>query len=129
MKTEESVRIDKWLWAVRIYKTRSLATEACKSNKVRIADQPVKPSREVKVNDTIVVSQNQIQRTLEVKAILDKRVGAKLVEEYLHDLTPQEEYDKLKMMHVLNHEIREKGIGRPTKKERRLIEKLKKSKF
>ncbi|MCD4694883.1 MAG: RNA-binding S4 domain-containing protein [Bacteroidales bacterium] len=129
MKTDEAVRIDKWLWAVRVFKTRSQATEACKSNKVLISEQPVKPSREVHVDDLISVNQNQILKTIKVKEILKNRVGAKLVEKYMIDLTPKEEYDKLKIKRELNHEYRDKGLGRPTKKERRLIEQLKKSKF
>jgi len=125
----EGIRIDKWLWAVRVFKTRSQATEACKSNKVKIDDQPVKASREVKVDDQIVVHTKAITKTLQVKALLKNRVAAKLVENYMIDLTPQEEYDKLKLQHELNYEYRQRGLGRPTKKERRLIEKLKKSKF
>jgi ribosome-associated heat shock protein Hsp15 len=125
----EGIRIDKWLWAVRIYKTRSLATEACKSNKIKIDGQPVKPSREVKVDDQIMVQTGPMTKTLLVKAPLNNRVSAKLVENYMTDLTPQEEYDKLKMMNEVNYEYRQRGMGRPTKKERRLIEKLKKSKF
>lgn len=123
------VRIDKWLWSVRLFKTRSQATEACKSNKVHIDDQAVKPSREVHVGDTIVVHSQQITRTVQVKEILNSRVGAKLVENYLVDLTPQEEFDRQKFAREINFEYRDRGIGRPTKKERRLIEKLKKSKF
>ncbi|MCB0822676.1 MAG: RNA-binding S4 domain-containing protein [Bacteroidales bacterium] len=125
----ESVRIDKWLWAVRIFKTRSLASEACRTGKVKISEVPVKPGRDVAVNDIIEIAQTPITKTIQVKAILANRVGAKLVENYMTDLTPQEEYDKLKIARETNHEFRPRGIGRPTKRERRLIEKLKKSKF
>ncbi len=125
----EGVRIDKWLWAVRIYKTRSQATEACKSGKVKINDSTVKPSREVKVNEEINVQVNHITRTLKVIGLLDKRVAAKLVPDYMEDLTPSEEYDKEKMKREINYEYRDRGLGRPTKKERRLIDRLKKSKF
>lgn len=125
----EGVRVDKWLWSVRLFKTRSLATDACKSNKVHIDQQAVKPSRDVHVGDRIEVHAQQITRTVEVKELLSSRVGARLVENYLIDLTPPEEYEKLKLAKEINYEYRDRGIGRPTKKERRLIEKLKKSKF
>ena len=129
MKNETSVRIDKWLWAIRLFKTRSLATQACKSNKVIINDQVVKPSREVQLHDIIKINLKELTRTVEVKALLENRVGAKLVENFMIDLTPKEEFDKLKLKHEINYEYRERGLGRPTKKERRIIEKLKQSKF
>lgn len=125
----EGVRIDKWLWCVRLYKTRSQATDACKSNKVLMVEQAVKPSREVHKGDVIVVQMEQLIRTVEVKELLKNRVGAKLVDKYLIDRTPEEEYDRAKLMRELNYENRDRGVGRPTKKERRLIERLKKSKF
>jgi len=125
----EGIRIDKWLWAVRIFKTRSQAGEACKSGKVKINEMPVKSSREVKVGDEIEINLKHIIRTVKVIGLLKNRVGAKLVEHYLEDLTPQEEYDKQKMKKDLNYEFRLRGAGRPTKKERRLIDRLKKSKF
>ena len=122
-------RIDKWLWSVRLFKTRSQATEACRSNKITIEENSVKPSREIHPGDIITVRGSIVTKTVEVKALLKNRVGAALVEKYLIDLTPAEEYDKMKIMRELNHEFRERGIGRPTKKERRMIEQLKKSKF
>lgn len=125
----EGIRIDKWLWAVRIFKTRSQATEACKSGKVKINGAAVKPSREIKLNEEIVVDINHISRTLKVLASLDRRVGAKLVVNYMEDLTPAEEYEKEKIKREINYEYRDRGLGRPTKKERRLIDRLKKSKF
>lgn len=125
----EGIRIDKWLWAVRLYKTRSQATDACRSNKVTIDDQPVKPSREVHVGDMIQFQAGPLTRVVEVKELLNARVGAKLVDNYLVDHTPEEEYERLKLMKAVNFEHRDRGVGRPTKKERRLIEKLKKSKF
>ena len=125
----EGVRIDKWLWSVRLFKTRSQATEACKSNKVLIDEQAVKPSREVHIGDKIGIQLGQLNRTVEVKEIVKSRVGAKLVENYLIDHTSPEEYERLKLMKEVNYEYRDRGVGRPTKKERRLIEKLKKSKF
>lgn len=125
----EGIRIDKWLWAVRLFKTRNQAGESCKAGKIKINGMPVKSSREVKIDDVIEVNLKLIVRTIKVIGLLKNRVGAKLVENYLEDLTPQEEFDKLKMKKDLNHEYRQSGIGRPTKKERRLIERLKKSKF
>ncbi|MCD4683181.1 MAG: RNA-binding S4 domain-containing protein [Bacteroidales bacterium] len=125
----EGIRIDKWLWAVRIFKTRNQAGEACKAGKIKINDVSVKPSREVKIDEKIIVNLKHITKTVKVIGLLKNRVAAKLVENYLEDLTPQEEYDKQKMMKDLNSEFRQRGIGRPTKKERRLIDRLKKSKF
>ncbi|MDZ7742086.1 MAG: S4 domain-containing protein [Bacteroidota bacterium] len=125
----EGYRADKWLWSVRIFKTRSQATDACRKGKVKIDEQEVKPSREVRVGDIIKIDQKIFEKTVEVKELLDKRVSAKLVENYMNDLTPQEEYDKPKLIRETNYEYRERGAGRPTKKERRLIDYLKKKKF
>ena len=122
----DNVRIDKWLWAVRVFKTRNMAAEACRSGKVRINDQPVKPSRMVTRGDRVTVTINpQFTRTLKVKELLSNRVSAKLVPDFSEDLTPQEEYDKLKIYNALMWERRERGIGRPTKKQRRDIDRLK----
>ena len=124
----QGVRVDKWLWAVRVFKTRSIATEACKSGKVEINEQVVKPSREVKIDDEIRVAVNpHFTRKLKVIAFLSNRVGAKLVANYANDITPQEEHDRLKKYQELNWEHRDRGVGRPTKKERRDIERLKDS--
>lgn len=125
----DSIRIDKWLWCVRLFKTRSLATDACRSNKVRIDEIAVKPSRDVHIGEVIHFQTGEINRTVQVKELLGRRVGAALVEQYLIDLTPEEEYLRLKMLKSINFEKRDRGLGRPTKKSRRLIEKLKKSKF
>ena len=125
----EGYRIDKWLWAVRIIKTRSLASAACKGGKVKIDGQRVKASREIKEGEEISVSLTLFIKTVRIKALLDKRVGAKLVPEYMVDLTPQEEYDKEKIKLEQNKEYRLRGEVRPTKKERRIIERLKKYKF
>lgn len=120
-----SLRIDKWLWAVRLYKTRSQATEACRSGKISIAGYVVKPSREVKIGDEIEVYKSPLQIKVKVKDLLGSRVGAKLVELYMIDLTPKEEYDKLLKINTKQFEHRERGTGRPTKKERREIEDFK----
>jgi len=125
----ERIRIDKWLWAVRIYKTRNLAADACRSGKVKINNKSVKPSYEVKLKETIVINLTPLIKTVKVMGILKNRVAAKLVEDYLEDITPQEEYDKIKFMRELNYEYRRQGEGRPTKKQRRMIDIIKKSKF
>lgn len=124
----EGIRIDKYLWSVRVFKTRSLATDACRKGKVKIGELTVKPSHEVKADEIITIALQVFTKTIKVKALLKSRVSASLVSEYMEDLTPQEEYDKLKSRHETNHEFRPRGIGRPTKKERRLIEKLKRMK-
>jgi ribosome-associated heat shock protein Hsp15 len=125
----EGLRIDKWLWAVRIFKTRNQASAACKGGKVKMDGQNVKASREVKEGEDIHISLTSFTKHVKIKALLKNRVGAKLVPEYMEDLTPQEEYDKQKMNRELNAEYRDRGEGRPTKKERRIIERLKKYKF
>ena len=123
---DKKVRIDKWLWAVRAFKTRSMASDACRSGKVKLNGQVVKPSRDVSVDDVIIVVKNpQFTRTLKIKEILSNRVSAKLVPQYVEELTPKEEYDKLKKYSELNWERRDRGIGRPTKRERRDIDRLK----
>ncbi|HOY31493.1 MAG TPA: RNA-binding S4 domain-containing protein [Bacteroidales bacterium] len=122
---ETKIRIDKWLWSVRIYKTRSLATDACRNGKVKIAGQVVKASREVKCNDLITIQQQQITKTIKVMALLEKRVSAKLVTQFMEDLTPQSEYEKIETIKAVSFIYRPKGLGRPTKKERRDIEKFK----
>ncbi len=125
----EGLRIDKWLWAVRIFKTRNQASEACRSGKVRMEEAPVKPSREIKIDDIVEIRVGIITKKVKVTGLIHNRVAAKFVNENLLDLTPPEEYDKQKIQRETNYEFRPRGQGRPTKKERRIIEKLKKSKF
>lgn len=120
------VRIDKWLWEVRIFKTRSQSTDAVRSCRVKVMDQSVKPSRMVRQGEIITVQFQAIVKTIKVVDFPDHRVGARLVEQYMEDLTPQSEYDKLKIKKELGFEYRQKGTGRPTKRERRIIEILKK---
>lgn len=120
-----SVRIDKWLWAVRIFKTRSKATSACRNGHVSIDKKNVKASAEVQAGDIIQVKKEQINLQIKVLHILEKRVGARLVPDYLKDLTPQDEYNKKEIARQTNFEYREPGAGRPTKKQRREIERLK----
>jgi ribosome-associated heat shock protein Hsp15 len=119
------VRIDKWLWAVRIYKTRSQATEACRSGKIKINGNPVKASHEVKLNEIITIQQQQITKTINVIALLHARVSAKLVPQFMEDLTPASEYEKIEIVKAASFIYRPRGTGRPTKKERRDIEHLK----
>lgn len=123
---EESFRIDKWLWEVRVYKTRNQATLACRAGKVRMAGAVVKPSRELKAGEEISVFLPPYHKTIRVLDFPKSRVSAKLVEGFMEDLTPPEEYDKLRLMRETNFEFRERGTGRPTKRERRDIEILKK---
>lgn len=124
----DPVRIDKWLWAVRLFKTRSQATDACRGGKVKIEGHNVKPSREVNIDDVIELQMGPIKKTIKVLQIIKNRVAAKLVPDLAEDQTPAEEYERLDMQRQLNHERREHGIGRPTKKDRRDIDKLKKGK-
>ena len=122
---EQVVRIDKWLWAARLFKTRAIATDAIKGGKVKIDDAPVKPSREVKEGDVIQVQIEQLHKVVQVKSIIKNRVPAKMVPEVYADLTPPEEYERIEFMHAYKSEWRDRGAGRPTKKERRMIEKMK----
>ena len=126
---DQGLRIDKWLWAVRLFKTRNQASQACRAGKVRMDDQAVKPSREVRLMDVINVNLGFIARTVQVKALLTNRVSAKLVPDYAIDLTPEEEYARQKMIRETNFELRERGLGRPTKKQRRDIVRLKRYKI
>jgi ribosome-associated heat shock protein Hsp15 len=121
----EAIRIDKYLWAVRLYKTRSLATDACRNGHVRMNGQPLKPSHEIKVGEVYEISIDQLHKVVEVKEMLGNRVGAKLVENYMTDLTPQEEYDRIQFIRQYSFEKRDRGTGRPTKRDRREIEDFK----
>lgn len=120
----ESVRIDKYLWAIRVYKTRTDATDACKGGKVRLNGYDVKPSKEVRTGDVIVVRKGAVTYTYKVLDIVDRRVGAKLVPDYAENQTPQEELDKLRVPVETFFLKRDRGAGRPTKKDRRQMESL-----
>ena len=116
----EKVRIDKWLWAVRLFKTRSLSAEACEKGKVSIADQTVKASRTVKIGDVIVLHRGPWQQTVKVLNVIERRIGAPLVKEYMEDYTPASELEKYKIYQLAQSSFHFKGgEGRPTKKERR----------
>lgn len=113
------VRVDKWLWATRVFKTRSIATDACKKGRVMMSGVTVKPSHTVKVGDVIVVRKPPISYSFEVLELIENRVGAKLVPDYLKNITPKEQYDILEITRISGFVNRQKGTGRPTKKEGR----------
>lgn len=121
-KSEE--RIDKWLWAMRIFKTRTVATDSCKKGRVSIgvtADNAivVKPSRLIKVGDTVHVRKPPVTYSFRVKALTENRLGARLVPDYMENITPQAQYDLLDVVKISGFIDRRKGLGRPTKREGR----------
>lgn len=122
---EENLRIDKWLWAVRIFKTRSQASEACKKGRVLIGDVQVKPSRVIKIGEIVILKMPPVTYSFLVKGLLGKRQSAKIATDYVDNITPEEELIKLDIKNFTGFEIRDRGVGRPTKKERRLIDELK----
>ncbi|HJB84491.1 MAG TPA: RNA-binding S4 domain-containing protein [Candidatus Alistipes merdigallinarum] len=124
MGNGSEVRLDKWLWAVRIFKTRSDAADACRTNKVLVNGSYVKPSREVRVGDTVTVKKMPVVYTYRVIALVSSRQPAKEVPNYAENLTPQEELDKLFVPKLTIFVQRDRGTGRPTKRERREIDSL-----
>ena len=126
MSHEENLRIDKWLWAVRIFKTRSQASEACKKGKVLIENIQVKPSRIIKVGEIVIIKRPPVNYQYKVLALLGKRQSAKIIVDYVEDITPDEEKMKVEMQRYGGFELRDRGVGRPTKRERRLIDDIKK---
>jgi len=123
----DKVRVDKWLWSVRIFKSRTMATDACKSNKVKIDDKSLKASYMLSRGETLQVRKEGFDMTFKVVDLLAKRVSAKLAEPCYENLTSEEEMNKYKSWYVgkAATEKREKGAGRPTKRERRTIERFK----
>lgn len=117
MAAEE--RVDKYLWAMRVFKTRSIATDACKKSRVEVNDVVAKPSRSIKPGDILKVRKPPITYTFRVKAICGNRLGAKLVPDYIENITPQSEYDLLEMTKISGFVDRRKGLGRPTKRDAR----------
>lgn len=115
----EQARIDKWLWAVRIYKTRSIAAEACKKGHISIGDRTAKPAHNVHVGDIVNVKKTPVTYSFKVLQCAEHRVGAKLVPELMENVTPQEQYELLEMSRMSGFVGRARGTGRPTKKERR----------
>lgn len=112
------MRVDKYLWCIRVFKTRTLATTACKEGRIIIDEEVIKPSRDVKPAEKIVIRKGAVHFHWKVLDIPKSRVGAKLVEQYAQDITPEEELHKLEML-KLGHQQRPQGLGRPTKRDRR----------
>jgi ribosome-associated heat shock protein Hsp15 len=126
--TLDKVRVDKWLWAVRIFKSRTMATNACKNNKVRVGEQILKPSSTISVGTVLEVRKEGYHMQYKVVDLLDKRVSAKLAEPCYENLTSEDELNKFKDWYLHNRanaELRMKGEGRPTKRDRRNIDKFK----
>ena len=115
-------RIDKWLWAARIFKTRTIAAAACKKGQISIKGSNLKPSRTIKEGDVVEVRKPPITYSFLVKQAIEKRVGAKLIPEILENVTPPEQYELLEMNRISGFIDRARGTGRPTKKERRSLD-------
>jgi len=125
MSDNKPIRIDKFLWSVRLYKTRSIASEECRKGRIIINNIPLKPSRIVLKNEIITVKKPPVIFTYRVIEPIENRVSAKLVEQFIEDLTTEEEKSKLDIRQSIGIGFRDKGTGRPTKKERREIDRLK----
>lgn len=119
---EGEARLDKWLWAARIYKTRTAASDACKNGRVAVNGSQAKPSRMVKPGDEIGVKKSPVTYTFRIKQAIEKRVGAKLIPDILENITSQEQYELLEMSRISGFVGRARGTGRPTKKERRALD-------
>lgn len=118
----EKVRIDKWLWAVRIFKTRSLAADACEKGKISIGDQKIKASRIINVGQTVMVRKGAFTMQFMVLQLIENRVSAKLAANFCKDVTPEIELEKIKTHTLAVHTYRNHAEGRPTKKERRALD-------
>ena len=118
----QETRIDKWLWAVRIFKTRTIASDACKKGRVLIDNVSVKPSRMIRTGDIVQVRKPPITFSFKVLDLSDKRMGAKLVPQFIENITPPEQYELLELNKISGFVDRQRGTGRPTKKERRDLE-------
>lgn len=121
-KYGETARIDKWLWAARIYKTRSIAVDAIKNGRITIDGSDVKPSRTIKAGETVSVRKPPITYSFKVLAPIESRVGAKLIPQVYENITSADEYEKLEMSRISGFVDRQRGTGRPTKKERRQLD-------
>lgn len=115
-------RIDKWLWAARIYKTRSVAADACKNGRVTVCGANAKPSRMIKVGDTVSVRKSPVTYSFKVLQAIEQRVGAKLLPQVYENVTPADQYELLEMTRISGFVDRARGTGRPTKKERRSLD-------
>lgn len=118
----EKIRIDKWLWAVRLFKSRSIATEACDKGKIKIADQPVKPSRNIRVGEIIAIRHGAFRMHFEVLQLTENRLPAKSAPDFCKDITPPEEKEKIKIHSIETRAYRNRGEGRSTKKDRRELD-------
>ena len=124
MAEKHTTRIDKWLWAVRIFKTREMATKACAGGKIKIDGTAVKASRNIVQNDVIQVRKGVVKYLCKIRTIAEKRMGAKLVTDFMENITSEEELCKQKSFQKQPIQTREKGEGRPTKRERRNMDKF-----
>ncbi len=126
---KEEVRIDKWMWATRIFKTRTIATEACKKGRISIDNVTVKPSRTVKVGDIIQVRKPPVTYSFRVIALAENRMGAKLVPAYLENVTTPDQYELLELTKIGGFVKRQKGLGRPTKRDAREMKRFTEEEF
>ncbi len=124
MGKENEVRIDKWMWATRIFKTRTIAAEACKKGRVSVSGTTVKPSRTIKIGDIIQVRKPPVTYSFKVLALTENRMGAKLVPEFLENVTPPEQMEILELSRISGFINRSKGMGRPTKRDSRELKKF-----
>lgn len=125
----EKIRIDKWLWATRVYKTRTIATDACIAGKVKLNGSSLKPAYNLKGGEIIHVKKQSITFTFKVLGLLDKRKSAKEVQQYIENITPIEDVEKAKLIHAQTIVLRPIGLGRPTKKDRREIDQFEWEKY
>jgi ribosome-associated heat shock protein Hsp15 len=128
MPDNKNVRIDKFLWSVRLYKTRSIASDECRKGRIMIKDIPVKPSRIISKDEIIIVKKPPVSYTYRVIEPIENRVSAKIADQFIEDLTPEAEKFKMDLSKSGGTIFRQRGTGRPTKKERRLIDKFHKDK-
>ena len=124
MGKENEVRIDKWMWATRIFKTRTIAAEACKKGRVSVSGTTVKPSRTIKIGDIIQVRKPPVTYSFKVLALTENRMGAKIVPEFLENVTPPEQMEILELSRISGFINRSKGMGRPTKRDSRELKKF-----
>ena len=122
LKHQESARLDKWLWAARIFKTRSIAADACKNGRVTIGEALAKPSRTIKTGETVNVKKPPITYSFKILNAIETRVGAKLIPEVYENVTDPKQYELLEMSRISGFIDRARGTGRPTKKDRRAID-------
>ena len=125
MQNNNNIRLDKFLWSVRLFKTRALSSKTCTRKKVKVNNLVAKPSKLINIDDVVEINKKHILYKYKVIDLINSRVSAKLVCKYILDITPETEIDKIRIREIYPKVIREKGLGRPTKKERRILEKNK----